>query len=49
MSAKCKKTSQKQAISVHELVEGLDGEVVNVLPALHTLKSTILNHISAIF
>ena len=44
-----KKASQKRAISVYELVEELDVEVVNVLSALNTVTDIILNHISTIF
>ena len=43
------KASQKQAILFHKLVQELDGEDVNVFPALHALAGTILNHICAIF
>ena len=43
------KASQKQVIPVHKFVEELDGEVANVLPALHPLTGTILNHICTIF
>ena len=32
-------------IPVHQLVKKSDGEVVNVLYALHALTDTILNHI----
>ena len=42
------KASQKQVIPVHKLVQKLDGEVFNVLPALHALTGTILNHICTI-
>ena len=43
------KASQKQVIPVHKLVEKLDVEVLEVLPALHALTGTILNHICMIF
>ena len=43
------KASQKQVIPVYKFVEELDGEVANVLPALHPLTGTILNHICTIF
>ena len=43
------KASQKQVIPVHKLAQEIHGEVVNVLPAVHALTGTILNHICTIF
>ena len=43
------KSLQKQFIPVHKLLQELDGEVVNVFPALQVLIGTIFNHICTIF
>ena len=43
------KALQKQVIPVHKHIQELDGEVVNVLLALHALKGTSVNHICTIF
>ena len=43
------KALQKQVIPVHKHIQELDGEIVNVLPALHALKGTVLSHICTIF
>ena len=39
------KASQKEVIPVNKLVQEIDGDVVNVLPALHALTDTYLLNI----